>query len=450
MYESLRLDDLLIRSSSHTPFFGIFLATHAIPDALCMWHASVGCKVKTQKHLVDHDGIENAHNRGRYSQFIDEDLIQGSTQQLEDEVAAFAQRLRCKLVVIDCTTPISLQGQPMRPVVERLRERTGSDVVHVDARNYDEDLYGGYAAMTATLFARQFERFGLTEDGSPVATEGDEVTVLGLPFDRHEGDCLGNVAEIRRLLWGLGKKAKSVYLSGEPYASLADTVHASAHLMLPWSQPAVRSLQKTCKQWQRPLVKTPVPMGFAGTAAWLRYVGAALSVPTAKVEQFIERELKGIKPQADLARKLLQGRSFSVFAEAPRLVGIVALLTELGMVPHVLGVMHFQLGKVAEAKAHLLADHNLTLPEQVQWLDDPAPHTLRELAHSDQGKQAPIGHSHVVLGTTVERDLLAAAGVPFVEIGFPSETAHFLTLQGWMGIKGALYLAERVLQVVRK
>ena len=449
MYEHLQLSDLLIRSSSHTPFFGIYLATHAIPDALCMWHASVGCKVKTQKHLVDHDGIENAHNRGRYSQFIDEDLIQGSTQQLEDEVASFARRLRCQLVVIDCTTPISLQGQPMRPVVERLRERTGVDVVHVDARNYEEDLYGGYAAMTATLFARQFERFGQTEAGEAVETAADEVTLLGLPFDRHEGDCLGNVAELRRLLWGLGKKARAVYLSGEPYASLSPTPQASAHLMLPWSQPSRRQLQRVCKQWQRPLLPTPVPVGFSGTVRWLREVASALGVPAARVQALVDHELTACKRQADLARKLLQGRVFSVFAEAPRLVGVVQLLTELGMVPQYLGVMHFQLGRVAEAQA-MLAAAGVQLPAHVQWLDDPAPHEIRALGEAGQKQQPPISRSHVVIGSTMECDLLMGAHVPLVELGFPSERAHFLTQNGWMGFRGALHLAERVVHAVRR
>ena len=34
VYEDLKLDDLVIRSSSHTPFFGVYLASHAIADAL--------------------------------------------------------------------------------------------------------------------------------------------------------------------------------------------------------------------------------------------------------------------------------------------------------------------------------------------------------------------------------------------------------------------------------
>ena len=85
--DDLALDDLIIRGSSHTSFFGVYLATHAIHDALCMCHASVGCKVKTELHLRFHEGIRSAHRRRRYSQFIDEDLIDGSTEQLEDEGA---------------------------------------------------------------------------------------------------------------------------------------------------------------------------------------------------------------------------------------------------------------------------------------------------------------------------------------------------------------------------
>ncbi len=441
----LTLDDLLIRASSHTPFFGIYLASHAIVDAMCMCHASVGCKVKTQEHLVSHDGVQDAHNRRRYSQLIDEDLIQGSTAQLEDEISAFATRLRSQLVVIDCSTPLSLQVQPLAAVVERMRAKTGVDVVHVPARNYQDDLYGGYAATVATLFRRQFEK--LTQPPQP---RRDEVSIVGLPFDRYEGDCVGNVGEIRRLLWGLGLKAKAVWLAGEPYATLAETVHARGHLVLPWAHGVLRDLAKAPGLPPDSLHPVAVPMGFQGTRRWLQQAAVALAIPAAKVDALCNAELAAAKPLAELARQNLRGHAYIAFAEAPRLAGLVALLTELDMVPTALGVLHFRLGGRQQVEA-LLAEQGITLPASVVWLEDPAPHEVRALARRGADGARPLAERvSIIVGTTVEAELLAEAGRPTLEFGFPSENRHFLLPAPWMGFRGALRFAEQIMQSVRR
>lgn len=453
--DDLTLDDLIIRASSHTPFFGIYLASHAILDAMCMCHASVGCKVKTQEHLVRHDGVQDAHNRRRYSQLIDEDLIQGSTAQLEDEIAAFARRLHSQVVVIDCSTPLSLQVQPLQAVVERSRERTGVDVVHVQARNYQDDLWGGYAATAATLFLRQFEK--AAAQGPLPKPKADEVSVLGLPFDRYEGDSTGNVAEVRRMLWGLGLKAKAVFFAGEPYATLGEAVHAGHHLALPWLKPALPSLRTASARTAGVTLAEPlgVPMGFSGTRQWLLQVAQLTGVDARRAQAFVDAELQAAKPLAELARRSLQGRRFAAFAEAPRLAGLVALLQELGMVPAVLGVSHFRLGGRREVEALLSGPLQQALPQEVVWLEDPTPHAVAELAHAgpldpqmDPRKQRPLAGADIVLCSSVEAVQLQAWQGPLVEFGFPSENRHFLLPAPWMGFRGALRLAEQVLQAL--
>ncbi len=440
MYEDLTLDDLVIRSSSHTPFFGVYLAAHAVADALCMCHASVGCKVKTQQHLSAHDFGTEAHNRMRYSQFIDEDLIQGSTEQLESEIIAFARRLGSQLVVIDSSTPVSLQAQPLGPVVERLRQKTGVDVLAIATRNYQDDLYAGYAATVAAIFRRQFERF-------EVHVQPDQVSVLGVPFDRFEGDCQGNVAEVRRLLAGIGLRATSVYLAGEPYARLSHTTQARGHLVLPWAHGQLRELQKTPGLPAGSLHKVSLPMGFAGTQRWIKQVADALQIPQARADAFVAAELQTAKPLAELARRVLRGQRFAAFAEAPRLVGLILLLSELNMTPTVLGVTHFRLGGQREVEA-MLAEHGVTLPKDVQWLIDPTPQQVRGLA--GEGSGTALHGTSIAIGTTIERELLGDCGVPFLEFGFPSEQRHFLQPAPWLGFHGALRLAEQVMQTVTR
>jgi len=455
----LTLDDLVIKASSHTPFFGVYLASHGIIDSMCMCHASVGCKVKTQYHLVDHDGIEDAHNRRRYSQFIDEDLIQGSTDQLEDEIRAWQARRNSQLVIIDGSTPISLQAQPMKPVIKRMEEVTGVDVVHVDTRNYDDDLYAGWAQTIGTLLRRQ-------EWPDESDANADEVSVLGYPFDRYESDNTANVAEIRRLLWALGFKAKAIAFAGERYEDFQQVVDARSHILLPYAHSQAKVLRKL----KRTQLKTGLPMSLAGTKSWLTAVGEHLGVSEARVQAVISRETQRIKRSFELAHRKLRGKKFAVFAEAPRAAGLIATMMEVGMVPVTVGVLHFSLGGRDAVQKALREHHGIELPGFVKWVEDPTPAQVialgkaassrpregrkeaNDLCSEHEGAPDVVGfeHADVAIGTTIEREHLAAANVPWVEFGFPSENHHCLFPSPWLGFNGALHVLQRVMEALEK
>lgn len=428
MFEDLTLDDLVIRSSSHTSFFGVYLATHAIHDGLCMCHASVGCKVKTQHHLVGHDGVRDAHVRMRYSQFIDEDLIQGSTAQLEEEIVAWSARQHPGVVVLDASTPISLQGQGMAGVIQRMEAATGADVVFVDARNYDADLYAGYSRTIGTLIERQ----RWTER----RVRPDEVSIVGHVFDRYEPDQIANVAELRRLLGALGLKAPAVFLAGEPYARLGEVVHARTHVVLPYARAEVRALHKLGQS----TVATGLPLGLSGTKAWLRAVAAAVDAG-ARAEAFIEHEAARLKPLYELARRQLERKRFAVFADAPRAAGIIATLREVGMVPACIGVLHKSPGGAADVRRSLQEWHGVDLPADVRWLEDPTPAAVAAVDLAD---------CDLAIGTTIEREALARAGKPWVEMGFPSELRHFLYPAPTLGFQGALRVLEQAMGALER
>jgi nitrogenase molybdenum-iron protein alpha/beta subunit len=425
-YENLTLDDLVIRSSSHTSFFGVYLATHAILDGLCMCHASVGCKVKTQQHLVTHDGIMDAHNRMRYSQFIDEDLINGSTAQLEEEIVAWHKRLQSGIVVIDGSTPISLQAQSMAGVLERMEAKTGAHVVHVAARNYESDYLGGYADTIGTVL-RRLE----WQSGTPRA---DEVSIVGYVFDRYEADQVGNVAELRRLLLNLRVKSPAVFMSGEPYAHLKQAVNARCHIVLPHAASQAKVLAGLGVEY----CETGLPMSLGGTKAWLRQVGERLGVAQ-RANEVIAHEMKRLKPLAELARRYLGGRRFALFADAPRAAGLVATLMEVGMIPGLIGTLHFQCGGRAAVEAQLRDHYEIELPPGVEWLENPTPTQVRE---------ARIDECEVAFGTTVERQLLASRCPTWIESGFPSEDRHFVFPAPELGFNGALRLWEQTMQAL--
>jgi nitrogenase molybdenum-iron protein alpha/beta subunit len=423
VFEKLTLDDLVIRSSSHTSFFGVYLATHAIDDGLCMCHASVGCKVKTQQHLAVHDGVRDAHSRMRYSQFIDEDLINGSTAQLEEEIVAWHRRQKPGIVVIDGSTPISLQAQSMSGVIKRMEAATGAHVVFVPARNYESDYLGGYADTIGSILRR------LEWDKGTLRAE--EVSVIGHVFDRYEADRVGDVAELRRLLLNLGFKARAIFMSGETYASLREAVNARTHIVLPHARSQIRVLADLGREH----CEAGLPMSIAGTKAWLHRVGEHLGV-LPRAQAVVEHEMRRLKPLAELARRDLAGKRFALFADAPRAAGVAATLMEVGMIPQLIGTLHFHCGGKAEVLAALRQHHEVELPSEVEWLENPTPAAVR---------QAPIDGCDVVLGTTIERELLAQRCPVWIEYGFPSDDRHYIFPAPSLGFNGALRLWEQTM-----
>jgi len=427
MFEDLTLDDLVIRSSSHTSFFGVYLATQAILDGLCMAHASVGCKVKTQEHLASHDGIMDGHNRLRYSQFIDEDLINGSTAQLEEEIVAWHKRRQNPgIVVIDGSTPISVQAQSMAGVIQRMEAQTGAHVVYVASRNYESDYFGGYADTIGTVLRRLEWDTG--------KARADEVSIVGYVFDRYEADQLGNVAELRRLLANLRFKAPAIFMSGEPYANLKQAVNARCHLVLPHAKSQVKVLQGLGLEH----CETGLPMSIGGTKAWLRCVAAHLGVEQ-RAHEVIAHEMKRLKPLAELARRQLAGRRFALFADAPRAAGAVATLMEVGMVPALIGTLHFQCGGREEVERQLREHHEVELPPGVEWLENPTPTAVRD---------APIDGCDLAFGTTIERELLAQRCPTWIEFGFPSDDRHYVFPAPDLGFNGALRFWEQAMQAL--
>jgi nitrogenase molybdenum-iron protein alpha/beta subunit len=426
VFEDLTLDDLVIRSSSHTAFFGVYLATHAILDGLCMCHASVGCKVKTQEHLAAHDGIMDAHNRRRYSQFIDEDLINGSTAQLEEEIVAWHKRQKSGIVVIDGSTPISLQAQSMAGVIQRMESQTGAHVVYVPARNYESDYFGGYADTIGTVLRRL--------EWDKAERKADEVSIIGYVFDRYEADQIGNVAELRRLLANLRYKAPAVFMSGEPYANLQQAVNARCHLVLPHAKSQLKVLQSLGVEH----CETGLPMSIGGTKAWLRRVGTQLGAEQ-RANDVIAHEMRRLKPLAELARRQLAGRRFALFADAPRAAGAVATLMEVGMIPGLIGTLHFHCGGREEVERQLREHHEVELPPGVAWLENPTPAAVRD---------APIDACDLAFGTTIEREQLAHRCPTWVEFGFPSADRHYVFPAPDLGFNGALRLWEQAMQAV--
>jgi len=257
----------------------------------------------------------------------------------------------------------------------------------------------------------------------------DSVGVIGHLLDRTEADQLANVQELESLLTALGVKVSAVWTSGQPLSRLAEAGSSRRLIALPLGEPAAARL---AERSGASVLSAPLPIGLAGTSRWLRRIAARFDRKP-QAERFIAARLEALVPLiGPMVSRVFAGRRVLVIAEPALAEGLSEYLEELGMEA---------LGPLWRCR------RQDALPKSVRKRAQPGPRLYDPSQESLQGfvdqalREGPVD---LVIGSSLEREMLSGRGLPFLELGFPSFQYRPLVPSPDLGFSGALHLAHRL------
>ncbi len=420
------LSEFELRDQDHTDLFGIFLGVHALPGAVLFLHTTVGCKFKTQMHLVDHDWFRESHNQRLWTGVDDARLIAGSGRRLVEFAQTWTERRRPALAVVATNAAVELSALDVEAAVEELRRRLPCPVLLLKAPGYGGGLHRGYRRLLQAVWPLlSWER----------PARDDHVALAGYLFDRYERDHAANLQEVRRLLQALDLRLSGVAFGGEPYDELRETLPLAGTVAL---LPLARGI---LPPGGRRVADVDLPVGLTGSAAFLRGVGKAAGVDPGRVEAVIDRETARAVPLIAHAARRLQGVRAGVFLDTAMAAAVTAFLLDMGLEVPFVALTDRDDADEGRFRAALsrLAPAGAPAPEVV--LRGPSRNeSLRRFLEVAAERPVPVA-----VGSAVQRLVLNRHLTFVVELGYPATQRHALYPMPFFGFNGAVALAQRVM-----
>lgn len=231
-----------------------------------------------------------------------------------------------------------------------------------------------------------------------------------------------------------------MYAGGTTQDEIKDAPNAIDTLMLqPWQLVKTRKYVKGT--WDQPASQIEIPMGLAGTDAFLMTVSELTGKP---IPASLEKERGRLVDMMTDSHAWLHGKKYALWGDADFVLGMTKFLLELGAEPtHVL--CHHANKRWRKAVQSVLADSPYGAGAEVHTGKDLW--HMRSLVFTDK-PDFMIGNSY---GKFIQRDTLHKGKefeVPLVRIGFPIFDRHHMHRDTTLGYEGAIYILKMLVNAV--
>ncbi|MFI5360703.1 MAG: nitrogenase component 1 [Elusimicrobiota bacterium] len=289
------------------------------------------------------------------------------------------------------------------------------------------DWLDGYASIMEAMAA------GMDLGGAK--PKPGNVALVGYLMDRNEGDHLGNLRELERIVRALDLEPVSIWLSGRPYERLRDVRRAGTVVSMPYGRKAAKILSK---RLGARLIEAELPFGLEATRRFVELLGRDLG-REAKARAFIAAELDEVAPRlAWSVPHVFLNRTFAFSGDPHYALCFAEQIEDLG--GRIAGTI------VIGGAHHLSEAQRQALERRSGTTFEPVPGEILErwgeLSRREGGADLIVGSAFAFAQVR--------HGPKWLEFGYPSEDTHFLRDEPFLGFQGALGFLSRVANEVSR
>lgn len=429
------------------PFLdGVYLATNAVPDARLIVDCPSGCFFKCERIALSHDATSTlfdplGDHRIVQSGITFTELTLGSESALRPLLRRVVERTRPAALFVTQASPVTLTSNDLGALAEEFTREAGVPVVAITPDTFEGDWLDGWERFTEAVVAALARGPDRGAGAGAGAGHGDprEVVLVGYLADRLEADHRANLAELERLLAGLGLRLTGVACGGTTLRELETALRAPLVVELPYAGAAARRL---AERTGATVVRTDLPLGVEGTVRWLETIAAAAGAEAA-LEPLLERELTSLVPAIEQARaRFLRDRRVALAADPALAAGLAGFLAELGVA-------------VPLVAARTRHERRLTGLRQAlaEAGGGAAPRLLHDVGVADLTAHLtalpPAERPIALVGSSLERDVARDLDLGFLELGYPAYVTHAFAPRPSLGFAGALRLVDELVTAVQ-
>lgn len=408
---------------------GALQVFEAIEGAVPVIHSSSGCGVQ---HYLGGTRLSGGNDPFgsppvSSSNISEKHVVFGGGSRLREQLKNTVKVVRGDLYAIVTGCSIEMVGDDVPAMAKEGREQDWP-VIYANTPGFRGDVHQGYHLAVKALIEQLPDIWTETEP-APAGL----VNIWGIipnqdPFWR------GNLEELGRLLEGIGLVPNLLLGEGQGVDSWKRVPGAVLNLAVSaWGELPARLLEE---RYGTPSISLAgLPVGTA-SGTLLTLVTEKLGLDPLRTAEFIDYEEARLKRQfvllADSYYRVGFQREFALVGESAQVVGIGEFLGKsFGLLPRTLVITDNPPEFVRESIVTRLAAIVPGYETDIIFSEDRA-----EIADVVRG-----GGAGIVLGSSLEQEVAAELGVPFLAVSFP--LTHRIVLErGYAGYRGAAALLE--------
>ena len=398
---------------NHTFLTGIYMAINAISNSFLIMDGPDCAYKKIELFEKNHDYYSHIFRRdGKHkigATITDVNhVIDDRHDQIESLLLSVASQDGAEVVFISSEPMVMLTGIDYNMITASAQKKTKIPIIPVPYKSLDLDWLDGYSSVMEAI-ARKI-------DISNSEKKENTIAIVGYLFDRNEGDHVGNIMELKRMLEEISIDVSSIWLSGSNFNELINIENAKVIVSMPYAGETSRILaEKTGAK----VIDVNIPFGLSGTRDWFLKIADEFGKKDS-AEKLIKKEMDEALPILEwIAPTFFQNKKYSIISDPFFAEAINKALNEIDM-------------KMLQAIIYSTKSRK----NNISFIEDNVL-LFFELDDLDiyEGSDFIIGNSNCRIYFQET----------YVEIGFPSYGTHFLATTPFLGIRGFLLFLNRMI-----